>query len=104
MLQAMIYVGKGFTAVVWLLGIWAWSSFTGIGNDPSFFTQLMRMVSVVTLGGHLLLAFSFFFWARTLGLATASNMAQVFIFGMFHVADVWLKRAESKEQKPNQAN
>lgn len=100
MLQTMIYGGKAFTAVVWLLGIWAWSSFTGIGNDPSFFTQLMRMVSVVTLGGHLLLVFGFFFWARALGLATASNMAQVFIFGMFQVADVWLKRAESEEQKP----
>ena len=100
MLQAMIFGGKAFTALVWLLGIWAWSSFTGIGNDPSFFNQLMRMVSVVTLGGHLLLLTGFFFWARTLGLATASNMAQVFIFGMFQVADVWLKRAESEAQKP----
>jgi hypothetical protein len=100
MLQAMIYGGKAFTALVWLLGIWAWSSFTGIGNDPSFFTQLMRMVSLVTLGGHFILLVSYFFWARTIGLATTSNMAQVFIFGMFHVANVWLKRAESEEQKP----
>lgn len=96
----MIYSGKAFTALVWVLGIWAWSNFSGIGNDPSFFTQLMRMVSLVTIGGHLFILLGFYFWARKLQLATFGNMAQVFIFGMFHVADIWLKRAENEEQRP----
>lgn len=100
MLQTMIYGGKAFTALVWFLGIWAWANFTGIGNDPSFFTQLMRMLSIVTAVGHLFVMLAFYFWARKIQLATFGNMLQVMIFGMFHVADIWLKRAGIEEQKP----
>ncbi len=99
MLQVMIYSGKAFTALVWILGIWAWTNFSGIGNDPSFFTQLMRMVSIVTAIGHLFVAIAYYFWARKIQLATFGNLVQVFVFGMFHVADIWLKRAEAEEQK-----
>ncbi len=99
MLQAMIFSGKAFTALVWVLGIWAWADFSGIGTDPSFFTQLMRMVSLVTAIGHLLVVLGFYFWARKIKLATFGNLAQVMVFGMFHVAAVWLKRAEDEEQQ-----
>lgn len=96
MLHTLIYGGKALTALVWILGIWAWAGAGQLGTDPSFFTQLMRMLLVVTAGGHLFIALGFYFWARPLQLATWANMLQVLVFGMFQVAAVWLKRAEGQ--------
>ncbi len=42
------------------------------------------------------MAVMFFLWGRKLGLATVANIIQIIFFGMFHVADVWLKRAEGQ--------
>lgn len=91
MLQTMIYGGKALTASVWVAGIWAWTS-----GENNFFAQLMRILLLLTVGGHVLIALIFILWGRKLNLATPANIVQVLLFGMFHVADVWLKRAENK--------
>lgn len=93
MLQLMILGGKALTACVWAAGIWAWAS-----GDDSFFGQLMRILLLLTILGHLLMAIGFYLWGRKLGAATLANTIQVVLFGMFQVADVWLKRADG--QKP----
>lgn len=90
----MIYGGKALTASVWVAGIWAWTS-----GDASFFAQLMRILLPLTVGGHFFITVIFIIWGRKLNLATPTNIVQVLFFGMFHVADVWLKRAETEAPK-----
>lgn len=89
MLQLVIIGGKVLTALVWVAGIWAWAT----GSD-AFFAQMMRLVLPLTVGGHVFLAMLFYLWGRKLQLATVSNLLQILLFGMFHVADVWLKRVK----------
>ena len=89
MLHTMIYGGKALTASVWVAGIWAWTS-----GENIFFAQLMRILLLLTVGGHVLIALIFIIWGRKLNLVTPANIVQVLLFGMFHVADVWLRRAD----------